>query len=106
MNTPRRGASFTDSNVIFTNVVESAAALPKRWFRMRLTKLLSPGFPVVTARKLTRLRNVPVSAQIPRPCLLCVVLSTPEECKALLRFAFRLKGSVASVQLICYLLIG
>ncbi|CAH8437901.1 unnamed protein product [Dicrocoelium dendriticum] len=105
VNTPRRGDSFTDSSVIFRNVAESAAALPKermlddlQWFKLCVNKMLPPGFPGVTIRKLTRLGNVPVDTPNPRPRLLRVVLSTPEERKALMRFAFKLKGSNVSVQ--------
>ncbi|CAI2736920.1 unnamed protein product [Dicrocoelium dendriticum] len=105
VNTPRRADSFTDSSVIFRNVTESEAVLPRerilddiKWLKLCVSKLLPPGFPGVTVRKLTRLGNVPIATPNPRPRLLRVVLSTPEERKSLLRFAFKLKGSGVSVQ--------
>ncbi|CAH8467390.1 unnamed protein product [Dicrocoelium dendriticum] len=105
VNTPRRGDSYTDSSVIFRNVTESTAALPAErmledldWLKVCVTRLLPPGFPGVTVRKLIRLGNVTVGQPNPRPRLLRVVLSTPEERRALLRFAFKLKGTAVSVQ--------
>lgn len=105
VGTPRRGDSYTDSSVIFRNVTESNASLPKErllcdlnWFRVCVSKLLPPGFPGVTVRKLIRLGPAPVGMSDARPRLLRVVLSTPDERKALLRFAFKLKDSGVSVQ--------
>ncbi|CAH8521745.1 unnamed protein product, partial [Dicrocoelium dendriticum] len=65
VNTPRRSDAFTDSSVIFRNISESSATLPKdrmlddlHWFKLCVSKLLPPGFPGVTVRKLTRLGNI------------------------------------------------
>ncbi|CAH8571812.1 unnamed protein product [Dicrocoelium dendriticum] len=105
VGTPRRSDSYTDSSVIFRNVTESTAALPKermladlQWFKICISKLLPPGFPGVTVRKLIRLGSVPVDASGVKPRLLRVVLSTPDERNTLLRFAFKLKGSGVSMQ--------
>ncbi|CAH8484887.1 unnamed protein product [Dicrocoelium dendriticum] len=105
VNTPRRGDTFTDSGVIFRYVAESAAALPKermlddlQWFKLCVNKVFPSGFSGFTIRKLTRLWNISVDMPNPQLRLLRVVLSNPEEPKALMRFAFKLRGSNVSVQ--------
>ncbi|CAH8624160.1 unnamed protein product [Dicrocoelium dendriticum] len=101
----KRLLAVTDSSVIFRNVIESAAALPGeltlydiKGLKLCVSKLIPPGFPGVTVRKLTSLGKVPIGTANPRPRLLRVVFSTPEERKSLLRFAFKLMGSSVSVQ--------
>ncbi|CAH8624858.1 unnamed protein product [Dicrocoelium dendriticum] len=104
VNAPRRGDWYTDCSAIFRTATESSAVLPNdrmldnlQCFRICATKILPPCFPGVTVRKLTRLGNLPADKSHPR--LLRVVLSTPEERQALLRFAFKLKGTGVIVYL-------
>ncbi|CAI2737906.1 unnamed protein product, partial [Dicrocoelium dendriticum] len=67
-------------------------------FKLCVNKMFPPAFPGVTIRKLTRSGYVPVDRPTPQLRLHRIVPSTPEERKALMRFAFALKGSNVSVQ--------